>query len=209
MRLEHGLCLRLFPGIERVVFGGLFERFTVRCTTAIAVDIEYLIQSEPGKKLLTAIAAMNNVKVAASEFLKPQGYAGHSSHERGVHHGAIRKINHKFTIPAVQHFARELLEVAAIEETTFSLHFDPYGRPSYPNLNRRVHSYSSNDTSPKRMLSNLPTLGKVSYRLIPNTVPDEPHCFGSLGTGCGSKHQPGHLFPKERPVFRHDSAIRD
>jgi len=69
MRLKHGLCLRLFAGIERVVFGGLFERFTVRCTAAIAVDIKYLIQSEPGKKLLTAIAAMNNVKVAAPEFL--------------------------------------------------------------------------------------------------------------------------------------------
>jgi len=49
--------------------GGLFKRFTFRFTTAIAVDIEYLLQSETGKKLLTAIAAMNNVKVAAPEFL--------------------------------------------------------------------------------------------------------------------------------------------
>src|SRR4029077_68343 len=122
--------------------GGLFKRFTFRCTAAIAVDIEYLIQSEPGKKLLTAIAAMNDVKVTAAELLQSQRHARHSSHERGIHHGAIRQIHYKFAIPAVQHFARELLEVAAIEETTFSLHFHPYGRPSYPNLNRRVHSYS-------------------------------------------------------------------
>jgi hypothetical protein len=160
MRLEHGLCLRLFSGILRVAFGGLFERFTFGRTIAIAVDVEYLIQSESGKKLLTAIAAMNNVEVAAPEFLKPQGYAGHSSHERGIHHGAIRQVDDKFAVPAVQHFARELFEVAAIEEATFSLHFHPDGRPSYPNLNRRVHSYSSNDTSPKPMLSNQPTLGK-------------------------------------------------
>src|SRR6476620_6577098 len=108
--------------------GGFFKCFTFRGTTAIAVDIEYLIQSEPGKKLLTAITAMNNVKVAATKFLKPQGYAGHSSHKRGIHHGAVRKVDHKFAVPAVQHFARELLEVAAIEEATFSLHFHPYGR---------------------------------------------------------------------------------
>ena len=63
VRFEHGFCLLLFSS------GGLFKRFTFRCTGAIAVDIEYLIQSEPGKKLLTAIAAMNNVKVAVPEFL--------------------------------------------------------------------------------------------------------------------------------------------
>ena len=66
---EHGFCLLLFSGIWRLASGGLFKRFTFRFTTAVAVDIEYLIQSEPGKKLLTAVAAMNNVKVAAPEFL--------------------------------------------------------------------------------------------------------------------------------------------
>ena len=69
VRFEHGFCLLLFSGIQRMASGGLVKRFTFRCTSAIAVDIEYLIQSEPGKKLLTAIAAMNNVKVALPEFL--------------------------------------------------------------------------------------------------------------------------------------------
>src|SRR5205085_2075827 len=85
---------------------------------------------------------MNNVKMSMSQFFQSKCHAGHRSHEGGIHHGAIRQIHHKFAIPAVQHFARELLEVAAIEETTSSLHFHPYGRPSYPNLNRRIHSYS-------------------------------------------------------------------
>jgi hypothetical protein len=69
VRFDHGLRLLLFAGIQHVASGGLLKRFTFRCTTAIAVDIEYLIQSKPGKKLLTATAAMNNVKVTAAEFL--------------------------------------------------------------------------------------------------------------------------------------------
>jgi len=69
VRFDHGLRLLLFSRIQRLTSGRLFKRFTFRCTGAIAVNIEYLIQSEPGKKLLTAIAAMNNVKVTAPEFL--------------------------------------------------------------------------------------------------------------------------------------------
>ena len=69
VRFEHRFCLLPLSGIYCLDFRGLFKRFTVGGTAAIAVDIEYLVQSEPGKKLLTPIAAMNNVKVTVPDFL--------------------------------------------------------------------------------------------------------------------------------------------
>jgi hypothetical protein len=101
VRFEHRLGLLSLSGIRALASGRLFERFAFRCTSAIAMDIEYLIQSKTGKKLLASIAAMNNVKVAAPEFLEAQGHTGHRSHECGIHHRAIRQIYYKFAIPAV------------------------------------------------------------------------------------------------------------
>jgi hypothetical protein len=69
VRLEHRFCLLPLSGIKGLNFRGLFKRFTFRRTGAIAVDVKYLVQSEPGKKLLTPIAAMNNVKVTVPQFL--------------------------------------------------------------------------------------------------------------------------------------------
>ena len=69
VRLEHRFCLLPLSGIYCLDFRGLFKRFTFRRTVAVAVDVKYLIQSEPGKKLLTPIAAMNNVKVTVPKFL--------------------------------------------------------------------------------------------------------------------------------------------
>jgi hypothetical protein len=43
VRFDHGLCLLLFSGIYSLASGGLFKRFTFGFTTAIAVDIKYLI----------------------------------------------------------------------------------------------------------------------------------------------------------------------
>jgi len=100
------------------------------------MNIEYLIQAQPEEQFPAAIRAVNNVKMTAAKFLQAQCHAGHRSHECGIHHHAIRQINHKLAIPAVQHLARELLEVAAVQETTFSLYLHPYGRTAYPYLNR-------------------------------------------------------------------------
>jgi hypothetical protein len=66
--LDHRFCLLSFSRSKRLAFGGLFKRFTFRSAVAIAVDIEDLIQSEPGQKLLTPITAMNNMKVTLPEF---------------------------------------------------------------------------------------------------------------------------------------------
>src|SRR5262245_63529091 len=75
VRLEHCFCLLPLSGIYCLDFRGLFKRFTLGCPATIAVDIEYLVQSKPGKKLLTPIAAMNNVKVTVREVLQPQRHA--------------------------------------------------------------------------------------------------------------------------------------
>src|SRR5437868_7756489 len=114
------------------------------------MNIKDLIQSKPGKELLAAVSTVDDMKMPMAKFLQSQCHARHRSHKCGIHHGAARQIHDKFAIAAIQHFARELLEVAAIEETTFSFHFHPYGRPSYPNLNRRVHSCSSKRYQPQR-----------------------------------------------------------
>ena len=52
-----------------MLLGGLFERFTFRGAGAIAVDIEYLIQSKAGKELLAAVSTVNDMKMAVAEFL--------------------------------------------------------------------------------------------------------------------------------------------
>src|SRR5262249_25305804 len=116
--------------------GRLFQRAAFRGTGTITTNIEYLIQAQPGQKLLAAIPTMNDVKMSMPQLLQSKCHAGHRSHERGIHHCAIRQVHHKFAITAVEHLTRELFEIAAVEETTFPLHFHPHGWAAHPYLNR-------------------------------------------------------------------------
>jgi hypothetical protein len=47
----------------------LFQRFTFRGARAITVNVEYLIQTKPGKELLTAVSTMHDMKMTVAEFL--------------------------------------------------------------------------------------------------------------------------------------------
>src|SRR4029450_6432239 len=136
MRCQHRLRLLLFSLLRRPDRGGPLKRSAVGGTGTICTNIEYLIQAQPGEKLVAAVPTVNDVKIAVSELLQSKCHAGHRSHECRIHHGAIRQIHHKFAIAAVQHLTRELFEIAAVEETTFPLPFTPHGWAAHPYLNR-------------------------------------------------------------------------
>ena len=136
MCFQHRLGLLLFFVLARLVPGTVLERVAFGRSLAISVNVEYLIEAKPREQFPAAIPAVNHMKMTSTEFFQAQRHAGHCSHECGIHHRAIRQINDKLAITAVQHFARKLFQVAAIEETTFSLYFYPYGRTIYPYLNR-------------------------------------------------------------------------
>src|SRR5439155_5553227 len=118
MRFQHRLRLFLFSIPRRPDRGGSLERSAFRGTGTISTNIEYLIQAQPGEKLVAAIPTVDDVKVTMSQLLQSKCHTGHCSHECGIHHGATRQIHHKFAIAAVQHLTRELFEIAAVEETT-------------------------------------------------------------------------------------------
>src|SRR5206468_9963317 len=136
MCFQHRLRLFLFPSRGRPDRRASLERSAFRRTGTIATNIEYLIQAQAGEKLLAAVSTVNDMKMSVSQLFQSKCHAGHRPHECGVHHGAIRQVHHKFAITAVQHLTRELLEIAAVEETTFPLHFHPYGWAAHPYLNR-------------------------------------------------------------------------
>src|SRR6266508_266754 len=136
MRFENRLGLLLLLVLSRLIHGSALECLAFRRSRAIGVNVEYLIEAKPREQIPAAIPAVNDMKMTSTKLLQAQRHAGHCSHECGIHHRAIRQINDKLAITAVQHLARKLFQVAAIEETTFSLYFHPYGRTIYPYLNR-------------------------------------------------------------------------
>jgi hypothetical protein len=136
MGFQHRLRLFLFSIRRRPNRGGSLEGSAFRGTGTITTDIEYLIQAQPGEELLAAVSTVDDVKMSMPQLLQSKRHAGHRSHKCGIHHGATRQVHHKFAIAAVQHLARELLEIAAVEETTFPLHFHPHGWAAHPYLNR-------------------------------------------------------------------------
>src|SRR5260370_42261063 len=136
VRLQHCFRLFLFFCLSPPILGITSECLTFRRSRTIGVNIEYLIEAKPGEEFLAPIPAMNHVEMTVAEFLQAQRHAGHCAHECGIHHRAMRQINHKFAITAVQHLASELFQVPAVQETALSLHFHPYGWTIYPYLNR-------------------------------------------------------------------------
>src|SRR5882762_8499032 len=100
------------------------------------MNTEDLIKTKPGEELPAAICAVNDVKMTAAELFQTQRHASHGAHESGIHHRAIFQVNHKFAVPAIDHFARELLQVPAVQEASFTLDLHPDGWAVHPNLNR-------------------------------------------------------------------------
>src|SRR5207253_2190752 len=136
MGFKHRLRLFFLSIPGRSDRGGSLERSAFRGTGTISTNIEYLIQAEPGEKLVAPVPTVNDVKMSMSQLLQPKCHASHGSHECGIHHGAIPQVHHKFAIAAVQHLTRELFEIAAVEEATLPLHFNPHGWAAHPYLNR-------------------------------------------------------------------------
>src|SRR5438552_3006633 len=63
-------------------------------------------------------------------------HPSHRAHEGGIHHRAIFQVDHKFAVAAIDHFARELLQVPAVQEASFTLYLHPDGWAVHPYLNR-------------------------------------------------------------------------
>lgn len=95
-----------------------------------------LIKTEPRQEIPAAISAVNDVKMTAAELLQAQRHPSHRAHEGGIHHYAILQVDHKFAVPAIDHFARELLQVSAVQEASFTRHLHPDGWAVHPYLNR-------------------------------------------------------------------------
>jgi len=100
------------------------------------MNTEDLIKTKPGQEISTAISAANDVKMTAAELFQAQRHPSHRTHEGGIHHRAIFQVDHKFAVPAIDHFARELLQVPAVQEASFTLHPHPDGWAVHPYLNR-------------------------------------------------------------------------
>lgn len=100
------------------------------------MNTEDLIKTKPGQEIPAAISAVNDVKMTAAELLQAQRHPSHRAHEGGIHHRAIFQVDHKFAVPAIDHFARELLQVPAVQEASFTLHLHPDGWAVHPYLNR-------------------------------------------------------------------------
>ena len=95
-----------------------------------------LIETKPRQEIPAAISAVNDVKMTAAELLEAQRHPSHRAHEGGIHHRTIFQVDHKFAVPAIDHFARELLQVPAVQEASFTLDLHPDGWAVHPYLNR-------------------------------------------------------------------------
>src|SRR5438105_13053791 len=109
MGFQHRLRLFFLSIPGRPDRGGSLERSAVRGTGTISTNIEYLIQAEPGEKLVAAVSTMNDVKMSMSQFLHSKCHACYRSHECVIHHVALRQIHHKFALDAFHHLTAQLL----------------------------------------------------------------------------------------------------
>ena len=134
VRVEHLLRLLLLLHC-RLTGRSRRKIFALRRGRTVGMDGKDLVQAESGQQLAAAVAAMDNMEAAMTEFLQPQRHACESAHERGVHHHAILQVDHKVAVAAINHFAREVFEIPAVEEVPFACDADPNGLAVYPDLN--------------------------------------------------------------------------
>ena len=73
-----------------------------------------MVEPEPGEKFPAPIATTNDMQMALAQLLQTQRHAGHRSHEGRIHHRAMRQINNKLSITAIQHPASELFQITAV-----------------------------------------------------------------------------------------------
>src|SRR5260370_6582302 len=72
VRLQHCFRLLLFFCLLPPILGITFECLTFGCGRTIGVNIEYLIETKPGKEFLAPGSAMNNVEITVAKFLQAQ-----------------------------------------------------------------------------------------------------------------------------------------
>src|SRR5436190_19172383 len=104
MGFQHRLRLFFLSIAGRPDRGGSLERSAFRGIGTISTNIEYLIQAEPGEKLVAAVSTMNDVKISVPQLLQSKCHAGHRSHESGIHNGTIRPVHHKLALATVHSF---------------------------------------------------------------------------------------------------------
>jgi hypothetical protein len=130
VRIEHLFRLLLFAQ------SGLLQFLTLRSVRAVCRNLEELVEAKTAEELATALATMDDLKVTFTELAQAQGESGHCSHEGRVHHGAIMQVHNELTVAAIDHLARELFEVPAVQKSPFALYPHPHGRAAYPDLDR-------------------------------------------------------------------------
>src|ERR1051325_6026660 len=131
MSFQHRAHLLLFLISWHSFTRLALERLPRRRSLAIGIDAEDLIKPKPGEEIPAAVFAMNYVKMPTPKFFQTQGHTCHSSHECRIHHDAISQIDHELSITAIHHLSGKFLEAPAVQETSFTRNFHPYGRTVY------------------------------------------------------------------------------
>ena len=139
VRLQHGV--RLFAFLVARRFRGRFsgKHFTFRRGGAVGMNIEQLIKTQAGEQLVAARPAVNDVKMPLPKFLQTQRHSSHGPHEGRIHHRAIGQIDNKFAVTAIDHLARELFQVPAVQKIAPAFDFNPDRWAIYTDLNRGFH----------------------------------------------------------------------
>ena len=137
--LQHGARLLAFLLARRFRGGSSGEHFTFRRDGAIGMHVEQLIKTQTGEQLVAARAAVNDMKMPLAKFLQAQRHSSHRSHESGIHHRAIGQIDNEFAVTTIDHLARELFQVPAIQKIALAFDLDPDSWAIHTDLNRRFH----------------------------------------------------------------------
>ena len=108
MRFQHGLGRFFFSRLSAV--GRVLLHFLAfRGRRAIGPNIENLVEPQPGKKVAAALAAMDDVKMALTNFSQSKGDRGQRSHKCRIHHRAILQVDDELAVTAIDHFLGEFL----------------------------------------------------------------------------------------------------
>ena len=139
VRLQHGArFLALLVACRlRGRFSG--EHFTFRRDGAIGMYVEELIKTQAGEQFVAARAAVNDMQMPLAKFLQTQRHSSHGSHESGIHHRTIGQIDNEFAVTTINHLARELFQIPAVQKIALAVDLDPDGWAVHTDLNRGFH----------------------------------------------------------------------
>ena len=105
--LDHRIHLGLPPAGLRIFF---LQGNGPAAARGAGIEGEKLVETEVAKQVAISFVQIDDVQMPLPEFAKPQGDAGHGSHERGIHRRTVAQIDDKFPVAAIDHLLCEFLD---------------------------------------------------------------------------------------------------